>query len=776
MPGGIHLQRKDIGVIARSSMNCILHGTTILQLKAVDRGLDFRMMSRQLLTLSRDARAFSRFALLNISSRTLSTTAVRRSSSNSPPVIQINKGTFYRNYPSPAIAESENPPFYPNLTWSLPSEKPGASSSSSSSSSSGDKLQHWAIIGSSGQSKFLEILRGQYIAIPPNSRTFPYLATESVKRSPSRAIQYVGFNGEQSQAAGGIRGAYLSARYESLREETDFTVQQYLEGKTELNPLDESGLSEEDQRLLDQVTTDLKLKELLSMPVANLSNGQTRRARIAKALLNRPEVLLLDEPFMGLDPPTVATLSPLLYNLAAKSEPRLVISLRPQDKIPEWINHVVFLGPNNTVALQGEKSDVLETLNIWRTVALEADQGKKDAFRSSLSEHAKEKYDHALKLFEEGRFETKLGILNDVGMVSQSSRPVLKDRETSGQGEPIIAMDGVNVRYGDKCVLGNWQQTINGEKKEGLHWKVHRGERWGVFGLNGSGKTTLVSLITSDHPQTYSLPLKLFGRSRLPEPGKPGLSIFDLQRKIGHSSPEVHAFFPRNLSLFRSLATAFADTFLAKPNLDDSKTADILASLLFFEADLNPDFKPGQQHQQPLSPTTDITDPKLSWIHDIRFSSLSVSQQRLILLLRALVHKPDLVVLDESFGGMAPSLRDKCLHYLEVGQRHATSTGSRRTLDFARVWNLPPQPTAEEMRFGGISKEQALVVISHVREEVPDIIGRWMVLPSPSVEAERGMVKQVDENGRLIYREGVLGEEETVAGEGWDRIWGLRED
>ncbi|KZZ95046.1 ABC transporter domain containing protein [Ascosphaera apis ARSEF 7405] len=675
------------------------------------------MMSRRLLTLSRDARAFSRFALLNTSSRTLSTTAVRRGRSNSPPVIQITKGTFYRNYPSPAIAESENPPFYPNLTWSLPSEKPDASSSSPLSS--GDKLQHWAIIGSSGQSKFLEILRGQYIAIPPNSRTFPYLATESVKRSPSRAIQYVGFNGEQSQAAGGIRGAYLSARYESLREETDFTVQQYLEGKTELNPFDELGLSEEDQRLLDQVTTDLKLKELLSMPVANLSNGQTRRARIAKALLNRPEVLLLDEPFMGLDPPTVATLSPLLYNLAVKSEPRLVISLRPQDKIPEWINHVVFLGPNNTVALQGEKGDVLETLNIWKTVALETDQGKKDAFRSSLSEHAKEKYDHAQKLFEEGRFETKLGILNDVGMVSQSARPVLKDRETSGQGEPIIAMDGVN---------------------------------------------------------TYSLPLKLFGRSRLPEPGKPGLSIFDLQRKIGHSSPEVHAFFPRNLSLLRSLATAFADTFLAKPNLDDSKTADILASLLFFEADLNPDFKPGQQHQQPLSPTTDITDPKLSWIHDIRFSSLSVSQQRLILLLRALVHKPDLVVLDESFGGMAPSLRDKCLHYLEVGQRHATSTGSRRTLDFARVWNLPPQPTAEEMRFGGISKEQALVVISHVREEVPDIIGRWMVLPSPSVEAERGMVKQVDENGRLIYREGVLGEDETVAGEGWDRIWGLRED
>ncbi|KAI5302347.1 hypothetical protein KEM56_000768, partial [Ascosphaera pollenicola] len=330
-------------------------------------------MSRQLLTILREARPFTRINLLNTGFRTFSTSVVRR---RSPPVIQISKGTFYRNYPSPAIPESENPAFYSDLTWSLPSEKPH------SSQSSDNKLQHWAIIGSSGQSRFLEILRGKHIAIPPNSRTYPYLATESIRRSPSRAIQYVGFNGEQSHAAGGIRGAYLSARYESLKEETDYTVQQYLEGKTELNPLEDSPLSEEDQKLLDQVTTDLRLKELLSMPVANLSNGQTRRARIAKTLLARPEVLLLDEPFMGLDPPTVATLSPLLHNLAAKSEPRLIISLRPQDRIPEWINHVVFLGPNNTVALQGPKQDVLETLNIWRTVALETEQGKKNVVRN----------------------------------------------------------------------------------------------------------------------------------------------------------------------------------------------------------------------------------------------------------------------------------------------------------------------------------------------------------------------------------------------------------
>ncbi|KAI5295237.1 hypothetical protein KEM52_001970 [Ascosphaera acerosa] len=687
-----------------------------------------------------------------------STAAVQNK--DSPPVIQITNGTFYRNYPSPAVPEAANPAYFPNLTWSLPSEKATPTATASG------HPQHWAVIGSAGQTSFLEILRGKHIAVPPSSRTYPYLATDAVRRSPARAIQYVGFSGEASHAAGGIRGAYLSARYESLREETDFTVQQYLEGKTELNPLEAPAggpaAVAADQALLRQVVADLKLKELLGMPVANLSNGQTRRARIAKALLGRPEVLLLDEPFMGLDPPTVAALSPLLHNLAAKSEPRLVISLRPQDAIPEWITHVVFLGPKNTVALQGEKSDVLSALDIWRTVAFESEEAKRQ-YRGRLpSQGLKDKFDHAQALHAARKFATKLSVLSDVGMVARERRADLGHRQARRDGEPLISMDGVRVSYGDKVVLGDWEQSINGTTKRGLHWQVYRGERWGVFGLNGSGKTTLVSLITSDHPQAYGLPLKLFGRSRLPEPGQPGLSIFDLQRRIGHSSPEVHAFFPRHLSVFRSLATAFADTFLTKPQLNDDRIRDILASLRFFEADLNPYYRPSS------------IDADCAWSHNVRFESLSTSQQRLVLLLRALVHKPDLVVLDEAFGGMSPSLRDKCLHFIEAGEQHDVSTtGSRRALDHARTWNLPPARPTGEMRFRGLSDQQALVVISHVREEVPDIVGRWMALPSPSAEAAQGMVKQVDEDGRLVYREGVLAENETVAGVGWDRIWGL---
>ena len=211
------------------------------------------------------------------------------------PIVQITNGIFYRQYPSSLTNDTSNPPIFPSLDFEIPSFS--------------EQPKHWAIIGpsSSGKTTFLEILRGQHICLPPTARSFPYLASEDISRKdqrlrlPSRALQYVGFDAKRRTGVGlGSRGAYLSARYESRREESDFSLLDYLKGNTTLNPLESSeagDLENETSSTVQRIVEDLKLQDLVDIPLGNLSNGQMRRAMIAKALMGMPEVLLLDQPF-----------------------------------------------------------------------------------------------------------------------------------------------------------------------------------------------------------------------------------------------------------------------------------------------------------------------------------------------------------------------------------------------------------------------------------------------------------------------------------------------
>lgn len=171
-----------------------------------------------------------------------------------------------------------------------------------------------------------------------------------------------------------------------------------------------------------------------------------------------------------------------------------------------------------------------------------------------------------------------------------------------------VRMVNVTVRYGEKTIL------------DGIDWNVNRGECWCVAGPNGAGKSTLLSLITADNPQAYANEMYLFDRRR-----GSGESIWDIKRNIGFVSPELHVSFPRNLSCKDVIASGLFDSIgvYRKISGEDQKRIDWWIDALRFQN-----------------------------IRSTMLSSLSLGQQRMIFLARALIKNPPVLILDEPCQGL----------------------------------------------------------------------------------------------------------------------------
>jgi len=186
----------------------------------------------------------------------------------------------------------------------------------------------------------------------------------------------------------------------------------------------------------------------------------------------------------------------------------------------------------------------------------------------------------------------------------------------------IILMENVNIRYGDKQVLNN------------INWKVLPGERWALLGPNGAGKSTLLSLINGDNPQAYASQITLFDRKR-----GTGESIWDIKKKIGFVSPELHQYFPTESSCLQVIESGFYDTLgLFRPS-NPEKAAIALGWMKLLQIEENA--------------------RKL-------FKNVTASTQRLCLLARALVKNPPLLIFDEPCQGLDDQQQLHFKHLLET--------------------------------------------------------------------------------------------------------------
>lgn len=495
---------------------------------------------------------------------------------------------------------------------------------------------------------------------------------------------------------------------------------------------------------------------------------------------------------VGLDPSTMTTLLPLLHSLAEARSPRLLLALRPQDPLPDWITHLVYLGPSLQVSQQGERKDLLEHGQGGRSSSALRDRFLCNAENGLDNSKSCTKYlgtvgsiAQPVNPDQEIRQRGVRSLLDPREQLDPSTQMRWQSRAGLEEGiftplqigEPLVEMQGILVKYGNKEIIGNWtgQTFVDSDAKsksekmpikpgnmttsgKGLWWTVRRGERWGMFGPNGSGKTTLISLICSDHPQSYWQPIKIFGQNRLPQPGRLGISIFDIQSRIGQSSPEIHAFFPRRLSIRKTIENAWADTFLGTPYLSPEAKSTVDACLSWFEAELNPASSLSTSADNDSPVETKYSLPKSTdWADKLTFGEAPFSTQRVALFLRAVIKKPDLVVLDEAFNGMDDYVRDKCMLFLTWGEtRSFRMHGIGETKRRAVVLTLPQ--LRSKIVLGGLTNEQALICVSHVKEEVPGVVRQWICLP----EAGHG------KSARFGTFPGPLEGVEN----GWNDVWG----
>lgn len=163
-------------------------------------------------------------------------------------------------------------------------------------------------------------------------------------------------------------------------------------------------------------------------------------------------------------------------------------------------------------------------------------------------------------------------------------------------------------------------------------------------------------------------------------------------------------------------------------------------------------------------------EASIEWADTLTFRNASFSAQRVLLFLRAIVSSPDIIVLDEAFSGLDDWIRDKCLAFLEYGE-------SRRLTPWARRnhWQeLQGQVTSggyvtvarqkrdmDDATFMGVTAEQAVICVAHVKEEVPASVRDWLFLPDVS---EEGVMRTGRIEGTRPLRADSLA---------WNEVWGV---
>ena len=317
---------------------------------------------------------------------------------------------------------------------------------------------------------------------------------------------------------------------------------------------------------IETIAASLGLTALLDQGFLTLSTGERRRLMLARALAQNPELLVLDEPFDGLDQAFRKPLKKLFTNR------RLHLVANRLSDLEGLVTHLALI-EDGEVILSGPFAEIAA---------------------------------HPL-----------LRQLTTAPQDLELPTPISHDLPEG----PLVSLRNVTVIHGGREILSNLSLTIE------------RGQNWKISGPNGCGKSTLVNLITGDHPQCYSNDVSVFGMRR-----GGGESIWDIKEGLGIVSPALQSQYRVGVDALSVVVSGFFDSV----GLYQSVTPEQLTTARQWLALVGM-----AEHERG------------------QFRRLSYGQQRLLLIARALVKQPPLLILDEPCQGLDPINRSLVLGVID---------------------------------------------------------------------------------------------------------------
>lgn len=134
----------------------------------------------------------------------------------------------------------------------------------------------------------------------------------------------------------------------------DMTVLEYLRFAAELKQVPKNERSTEIERVMDET----RIKDMENRLIRHLSKGYKQRVGLAQTLLGDPEVLILDEPMVGLDPKQIIEIRELIRGLGQKHT--VILSSHILSEISSICDHVLIISNGKLVA-----SDTPENLGSY---------------------------------------------------------------------------------------------------------------------------------------------------------------------------------------------------------------------------------------------------------------------------------------------------------------------------------------------------------------------------------------------------------------------------